>query len=67
MHVHEKKWMDKKIKKKEEKLHVHEQKWTDTKKRKDRCMSMNKSGRTSKKKKKIDDEVTLSHVGKSIP
>ena len=30
-------------------MHVHEQKWTDTK----------------KKKKKIDDEVTLNHVGKS--
>ena len=30
------------------------------------CPSMNKSGRTpKKKKKKFEDEVTLSHVGKS--
>ena len=55
MHVHEKKkWMDKKKKnrKNREKLHVHEQRWTDTKKRKDGCMSMNKSGWTPKKEKK---------------
>ena len=35
-------------------------------KRKRNCMSMNKSGRTPKKKKKFDDEVTFSHVGKSM-
>ena len=37
-------------------------------KRKRNCMSMNKSGRTpKKKKKKFDDEVTLSHVGITRP
>ena len=56
MHVHEQKWTDpKKKKKKWQWRHVHEQKWTDTKKTKKReegCMSMNKSGRTPKKKEK---------------
>ena len=59
MHVHEKKY-SRRTKKKKKKLngwmHVHEKKkWMDPKKKK------------KKKEKKFDDEVTLSHVCKSIP
>ena len=60
----------KKKKKKDVCMSVHEQKWMDQKKKKKKmvaCPSMNKSGQTPKNflKKKIEDEVTLSHIGKS--
>ena len=43
-------------------MHVHAKR---KKKRKDGCMSMNERDGHKKKKKLFDNEVTLSHVGKS--
>ena len=37
------------------------------KKKKDGCISVHEQKWTNTKKEKIDDKVTLSHVGKSIP
>ena len=61
-------------------MSVHEQKWTDTQEKKGCCISLHDTKRKKigcmsvheqkwtdpkKKKKKFEDEVTLSHVGKS--
>ena len=68
MHVHEKGGRTKKKKKREKdacpwtKVNGHQKKQKKQKKNW-RCKSMNKVD--GPKKKKIDDEVTLSHVGKS--
>ena len=48
-------------------MHVHEQKWSDTKKKKGWMHVHEQKWTDTKKKKKNDDEITLSHVGKSIP
>ena len=74
MHVHEKvDGRTKKKKKRNGRMHVHEKKYNGTTKKINKWTWMhvhekkNILDRQKKRKKKIDDEVTLSHVGKSIP